>query len=236
MTTPRRLIPQNRPHYTQPAASLFRKDRSLCSHPLYCAVCHAPGARDRRHAKSWGIGAHLHRNGRVQFGLGPTPRRKGCPRALALSSERGSTSLPSVCRLPVPGDGKRSVPLGTLLSSGSLSHTRVLVGRWTEVMGGVWGSLGRPTPPGDLPFPLCVLRASSGFCGIFGGFCVCFTLSASHSCSAGTTNVLGGREKVGDDSPASSPLHKLVLLGTLRQLRYPSLGTTRHVLRVSEDQ
>ena len=56
---------------------------------------------------------------------------------LSLSSERSSGSLPSVCRLP--GDGNRSVPLGTLLSSGSLSHARLSVGWWTEAMGRVSG-------------------------------------------------------------------------------------------------
>ena len=59
----------------------------------------------------------------------------GCPLALraALSlslchARKMQCSHLSVCRLPVPGRCKRSVPLRTLLSSGSLSHVRLSVG------------------------------------------------------------------------------------------------------------
>ena len=66
-------------------------------------------------------------------------------------------AAPALCR-PCVGcwweNAHRSVPLGSLLPSGSLSHARSSVGRWTEVIGCVWGSLGRPTPPGRRPFSI----------------------------------------------------------------------------------
>ena len=132
MTTPRRVIPQNRGNYTQPAASLFRKIRLFASHPLYCAVCHAPGGEYRRLFGLHDIFARHHRHRHARIGVYQHHKHRHCPEGLSFPPSK--TPSPSLCHVLCGGVLPEMVPMGRCASGfaglGALAR-RVIV-RWAD--------------------------------------------------------------------------------------------------------
>jgi hypothetical protein len=131
MTTPRRACPPNRAYYFLQEGAQLDEDRTLCSHALCCAGCHAPSGEYRRLFGLHDIFARHRRHRHARIGVGQHHQHWRCPGGLSFSPRR--------LRLPVSvvrtgGVLPDMVPMAPCTSdfAGSGALARRVIVRWAD--------------------------------------------------------------------------------------------------------